>query len=129
MIYKSCNLFKTLTRVGNGRTFYRALALGLSSELPTLCGQLARRSTAKLCHNQVHMTCGSHPLFILLLKQSLKKIKKLTHRKKKIMWRVSNITFYIYGPSLHERDGQYSLITTNIPRGRGGITLHPFGEY
>ena len=30
------------------------------SELPTLCGQLARRPTAKLCHNQVHMTCGSH---------------------------------------------------------------------
>ena len=48
----------------NGRTFYRALALGLSSELPTLCGQLARRSTAKLCHNQLHMTCGSHPLLI-----------------------------------------------------------------
>ena len=56
-------MFKTLTRLDNGRTFYRALALGLSSELPTLCGQLARRSTAKLCHNQVHMTCGSHPLF------------------------------------------------------------------
>ena len=34
-----------------------APALGLSSELPTLCGQLARRSTAKLCHNQAHMTC------------------------------------------------------------------------
>ena len=35
--------------------FYRALALRLSSALPTLCGQLARRSTAKLCHNQLHM--------------------------------------------------------------------------
>ena len=35
--------------------------MGLSSELPTLCGQLARRSTAKLCHNQVHMTYGSVP--------------------------------------------------------------------
>ena len=46
--------------------FYRALALGLSSELPTLCGQLARRSAAKLCHNQVHMTCGSHPLFYVV---------------------------------------------------------------
>ena len=56
-----------------------ALALGLSSELPTLCGQLARRSTAKLCHNQVHTACGSHrspgshPLFIIMnsLSQSI----------------------------------------------------------
>ena len=62
VIYKRYNIFKTLARLDNGRTFYRALALGLSSELPTLCGQLARLSTAKLCHNQVHMTCGSHPL-------------------------------------------------------------------
>ena len=45
-----------------------ALALGLSSELLTLCGQLAMRSTAKLCHHQVHMTYGSvpEPLFGLI---------------------------------------------------------------
>ena len=55
------DFLKTLTRVDNGRTFHRALALGLSSELPTLCGQLARRSTAKLCHNQVHMTAALAP--------------------------------------------------------------------
>ena len=44
-----------------------ALAFGLSSELSTLCGQLARRSTAKLCHNQVHMTCGSAPLLYYII--------------------------------------------------------------
>ena len=51
--------------------FYRALALGLSSELPTLCGQLARRSTAKLCHNQVHMKVARETLLRLAARSSL----------------------------------------------------------
>ena len=64
VIYTLNYVFKTLTRLDNGRTFHRALALGLSSELPTLCLQLARRSTAaKLCHNQVHMTAALTPCF------------------------------------------------------------------
>ena len=35
---------------------------------PTLRGQLARRSTAKLCHNQAHMTAAltGHPALTLV---------------------------------------------------------------
>ena len=110
---KKISLFKSLTELTK---LFGALALGLSSELPTLRGQLARRSTAKLCHNQVHMTCGSHRppgshpcLLYYKLAKLYYKLAKLYYKLAKLY---SRITRYNIAP---EASWPHNTTTSTLP--------------